>query len=173
MPAAMARSRARPARIHHLYLERGSRLPLGSRGLSRPLPGAVLSVAATVPSEDWAGPCPAPPVAPELGFWLSRGSWPLPERETLRGWVGVAFWATKVCAEGGVGGGLDLHGLGQLEGDGAGGAVDLDGEVELARVGDVVGDLEARFAGAEGEEEGVLVAAERDGRVLERHAAGG
>ncbi len=39
-PAAPASRRAKPARIHHLYLDQGSRSPDSLRGLLRPRPPA-------------------------------------------------------------------------------------------------------------------------------------
>ena len=76
--------------------------------------------------------------------------------------------------EGGLRAGGEGHRLRQHEGDGVGGEGRVECEGDVAGVGEAIGDLEAGFAGADGEVEGVVIFfGERHRGGLDGHAAGG
>ena len=185
MPAAAARSRARPPRIQPLVLGPGVVVGVGVDGLAEAaaeLGGVGVAVGVDRWRRRWRRRVFGCRCAPWSGFWVSRGSWPAPEsvkpRDCAGGDVaGDVGLGGGFVGDGGVGRcgvGLEGHALGQHDGDGVGRHGRVWGEGEAAAVGKAVGDLEAGFAGADGEEEGVVaLLGERDGGGLDGHAAGG
>ena len=163
--------------IHHLYFAQGSFRAGGIDWIAEPAAGASIGRSGA------GGRVRSGPRGTGGGSAWSRVARKLSgagdsEAEGLGGLsvasdVGLrgGFFGDGVIAGGA--GCLECHALRHHDGQGVGGKRDLGIKLERAGVGEVVGELEAGFAGADGEDDGVVVGiAEWDGRCLDGHGPG-